>query len=179
MFPEDQHVEGIHDGTAEWNIYWDPVAAKRVWDSDVPITLVPLDVTNRVPVTEEFIRRFGKQQQYPFSVLAGSSWALTAGWKFRTNNHYFAWDVLTALYVLKPGAMTYEDLWCDVITEGISQVGRCQSSRLVGGGSWVQGPGVRKGIACLQCPYRGVCAVRCGGAAGLASLRPRTGSCAC
>ncbi|MEU8109379.1 hypothetical protein AB0C18_37310 [Nonomuraea muscovyensis] len=31
------HVEQPgHDGSAEWNVYWDPDAAKRVFDSAVP-----------------------------------------------------------------------------------------------------------------------------------------------
>lgn len=36
------------DGSAEWNSYWDPAAAGVVWRSNVPLTLVPLDGTNKV-----------------------------------------------------------------------------------------------------------------------------------
>lgn len=36
------------DGTAEWNVFADPQAAAVVWDSKVPVTLVPLDATNKV-----------------------------------------------------------------------------------------------------------------------------------
>lgn len=36
------------DGTAEWNVFADPQAAAAVWDSKVPVTLVPLDATNKV-----------------------------------------------------------------------------------------------------------------------------------
>jgi len=36
-----------HDGTAEWNSYWDPPAVARVWRSKIPITLCPLDVTKK------------------------------------------------------------------------------------------------------------------------------------
>ena len=36
------------DGSAEWNVFADPAAAGVVWDSKVPVTLVPLDATNKV-----------------------------------------------------------------------------------------------------------------------------------
>jgi inosine-uridine nucleoside N-ribohydrolase len=36
---------------AEFNVWADPTAAARVFDTPVPITLVPLDATNDVPVT--------------------------------------------------------------------------------------------------------------------------------
>src|SRR5207244_11395989 len=69
-----------HDGTAEWNIYWDPQAAKRVFDSAIPITMFALDATNHVPVTPEFRRAFGLQYGHSFSAAAGSLWAMTTGW---------------------------------------------------------------------------------------------------
>jgi purine nucleosidase len=36
------------DGSAEWNAFWDPAALGGVWDSSVPLVLVPLDATNKV-----------------------------------------------------------------------------------------------------------------------------------
>ncbi len=36
---------------AEFNIWFDPVAAARVFETNVPLTIVPLDATNDVPVT--------------------------------------------------------------------------------------------------------------------------------
>jgi purine nucleosidase len=38
---------------AEFNFYVDPLAAARVLNSGVPITLVPLDITHKVPLTPE------------------------------------------------------------------------------------------------------------------------------
>ena len=43
---------------AEWNIYIDPLAASKVFTSDVPIEMVPLDATNRVPIDANFVRSF-------------------------------------------------------------------------------------------------------------------------
>lgn len=42
---------------AEWNLYVDPAAAAAVVASGAPVTLVGLDATDHVPVTEEVIER--------------------------------------------------------------------------------------------------------------------------
>lgn len=110
-----------HDGSAEWNVYWDPRAAKRVFDSRIPITLFPLDVTNRLPVTEEFRRAFGAQYEYPFSAVAGTIWAMTAGWDLATGLPYFCWDTLTTSYLARPDLCTYREVSIDVLTDGPSQ----------------------------------------------------------
>jgi pyrimidine-specific ribonucleoside hydrolase len=51
---------GIQNEHAEWNIYIDPVAANVVFDSGVPVTLVPLDATKDVPVTRKFYNALGR-----------------------------------------------------------------------------------------------------------------------
>jgi inosine-uridine nucleoside N-ribohydrolase len=50
---------------AEWNIYADPKAAEIVFLSQIPITLVPLDATNQVPMTKEFFESLSKKQFQP------------------------------------------------------------------------------------------------------------------
>jgi purine nucleosidase len=110
-----------HDGTAEWNIYWDPPAAKRVFESNVALTMFPLDVTNTVPVTEEFRQAFGRQYAYPFSAAAGTIWAMTSGWELATGLPYFCWDTLTTSYLSVPELCTFRQMECDVVPEGPSQ----------------------------------------------------------
>lgn len=41
--------------SAEWNIFVDPLAAKIVFDSMIPITLIPLDACNQVLLTPKYI----------------------------------------------------------------------------------------------------------------------------
>ena len=110
-----------HDGTAEWNIYWDPPAAKRVFASGVPLTMFSLDVTDRVPITEEFRRAFGRQYEYPFSSAAGTIWAMTAGWELATGLPYFCWDTLTTSYLSTSELCAFREVECDVVSEGPSQ----------------------------------------------------------
>jgi pyrimidine-specific ribonucleoside hydrolase len=40
--------------TAEWNIYLDPYAADKVFRSGVAIMMIPLDVTNKAELTQQF-----------------------------------------------------------------------------------------------------------------------------
>ncbi len=41
--------EPEHDGTAEWNSFWDPEAVARVWEANIEIDLITLESTNQVP----------------------------------------------------------------------------------------------------------------------------------
>jgi purine nucleosidase len=118
--PGNVQEEG-HDGTAEWNIYWDQPAAKRVFDSGIPLTMFPLDVTNRVPVTEDFRRAFGRQYQHPLSSAAGTIWAMTAAWDLATGLPYFCWDTLTTSYLSVPDLCTFREVGCEVVITGPSQ----------------------------------------------------------
>ncbi|GAA2889527.1 nucleoside hydrolase [Streptosporangium fragile] len=110
-----------HDGSAEWNVYWDPEAAKRVFDSSLPITLFPLDVTDRVPVTTAFAHAFGRHYGKPLSDLAGSLLALTFGTLETTGLPYCCWDSLTTSYLAEPGICDFDVVHCDVVTEGAGQ----------------------------------------------------------
>ncbi|MBY0550154.1 MAG: nucleoside hydrolase [Candidatus Obscuribacterales bacterium] len=110
-----------HDGSAEWNFYADPSSAKRLLDTGVPITLIPLDVTNKVPVTREFILRLDEQaEKYRASQLAAKLFSLVKGF------NYFFWDTLTAALVVRPELMTYKDQRVDIATSGRS-AGRVQT----------------------------------------------------
>ncbi|MCO6452205.1 MAG: nucleoside hydrolase [Caldilineales bacterium] len=109
---------GVHDGSAEWNAYWDPVAAAAVWDSPVPITLFPLDVTDQVPVTVDFRQRLARQRRYPVSDLAGQLWAGVAH-----NPHYCFWDVLTTAALGSPDLVSTRPELCRIIADG-NEAGR-------------------------------------------------------
>src|SRR6185503_19334702 len=55
----------IDNPYAEWNTYIDPYAADVVFRSGAPITLVPLDATNQVPLTPEYYARLGAEAVTP------------------------------------------------------------------------------------------------------------------
>jgi purine nucleosidase len=108
-----------HDGSAEWNVYWDAPAARRVWDSTIPVVLCPLDITNNVPLTSDFIRRLGRQRRFPISDLAGHCYALVS------HQPYYFWDVLTTAYLGVPEIFQTRECETELIATGLSQ-GRTQ-----------------------------------------------------
>eukprot|EP00903_Cladosiphon_okamuranus_P005468 g5453.t1 len=119
VFADD--VDG-HDGTAEWNIFWDPRAAKRVWDSNLKLVLTPLDATDEVPITKDMLLRLGRQNHCASSTLVGNIWALAGAHLLETHSRpFFAWDLLTVAQLVHPELFTTSDVVCDVVVEGASQ----------------------------------------------------------
>ncbi len=53
--------KGLAHPKSEYNIYLDALAASRVFESGIPIELVPLDATNSVPITDAIIARITKE----------------------------------------------------------------------------------------------------------------------
>src|SRR4249919_1183233 len=56
----------IKNPHAEWNFYVDPRAANVVFRSGLPITLVPLDATNDVPLNAAVAARLGRSPSAAF-----------------------------------------------------------------------------------------------------------------
>ncbi|XP_016646862.1 PREDICTED: uncharacterized protein LOC103322899 isoform X2 [Prunus mume] len=83
---------------AEFNFLGDPFAAYQVIHSGIPVTLVPLDATNTIPISQNFFDALEKSQstyeaQYIFQSLkmARDTWFDS---QFYTS--YFMWDSFTA-----------------------------------------------------------------------------------
>jgi pyrimidine-specific ribonucleoside hydrolase len=90
--------------TAEWNIYSDPYAARLVFESGAPITLIALDATNDVPVTVEFMEKLEAAQNTPeaefiYQALSGNMGSIESG-------GYFFWDPLAAMVMADPEIVT-------------------------------------------------------------------------
>lgn len=108
-----------HDGSSEWNAYWDPVAVAQIWQTNIPLVVCPLDITNTVPVTSEFIRTLSKQRRYVLSDLAGLCYSLAIP------QNYYCWDVLATAYLDRPDLYRLRQWETRVIERGSSQ-GRIQ-----------------------------------------------------
>ncbi|MGI4866067.1 MAG: nucleoside hydrolase [Janthinobacterium lividum] len=123
------------DGSAEWNVFWDPLAAAQLLTYELPLTLIPLDVTNQVPVNLAFLRQLAAQATYPLSHLAGQFWATTVATIPTYEYTYFMWDVLATSYLAIPEAFEIETLELAVIPTG---AGAGRTLRQPGSGHWVQ-----------------------------------------
>jgi purine nucleosidase len=121
-------LEPGQDGSAEWNAYWDAEAIDRVWQTQIPIVMCPLDITNNVPVTPGFIRKLAKQRRYPLSDLAGQCYSLVIP------QDYYFWDVLATAYLGQPEFFQLREWETAIVTKGRSQ-GR---TKLEAGGRKIQ-----------------------------------------
>lgn len=61
--------KSIDNPYAEWNIYCDPHAANIVFQSGIPVVLIPLDATNLVPVDKQFLLEIKENRSNPISNL--------------------------------------------------------------------------------------------------------------
>lgn len=99
-----------HNGTAEWNVFWDPASAKTLFEMSLPLVCIPLDVTNHVPVDKAFLSQLARQSSSPLSHLAGQFWALTIDTIPSYHYVYFMWDILATSYLAIPEHFTIEEV---------------------------------------------------------------------
>lgn len=101
---------------AEWNLYADPRAASAVFASGLPMTLVPLDATNFVPVDAAFVNRLKGEKDTPqaefvYRLLKASEGMIAAG-------DYCFWDTLSAAIVTDNSLGTFREMPLRVIEDG-------------------------------------------------------------
>jgi len=107
--------------TAEWNIFADPGAARRVLGSGLPIQLIPLDATSRVPIDRAFVAEVVADAKTPLGravaeILGGVHDLIDEG-------DYFAWDPLAAVALTNPSVIQLERMAVEVHT-GLRDAGR-------------------------------------------------------
>ncbi len=105
-----------HDGTAEWNVFWDPISSQKLVSYELPLTLIPLDVTNHVPVTKQFLSTLATQIDHKLSNLTGQLWALTLDTIPSYHYTYFMWDILATSYLAIPEQFTTKVVKANVST---------------------------------------------------------------
>lgn len=114
--------EPEHDGTAEWNAFWDPEAVDRVWASSLSITMVALESTNKVPLTTPVRNRWASLRKHEGLDFMGNCYAMCPPLVYmETNSTYYLWDVLTTAIVGKPELVMEKTVNSKVYRSGPSQ----------------------------------------------------------
>jgi purine nucleosidase len=114
-------VPGNASAVAELNWWFDPLAASRVLGADIPQVVIPLDVTNKVPLTREIFGRItaDPDRQTAVTRLYAQENARYLG----TDSRIF--DALTIAYLLDPAyATATEEAWLTIDTSDGANRGR-------------------------------------------------------
>jgi len=104
---------------AEFNFYVDPEAARIVFDSGVPLTMVGLDVTNKVIIREEQVRAL-EAAQNPVSQAAGKILRANFDRLSKTGHAtgFAMHDPLTVAQLIDPSVVTLKDFFVEIETTG-------------------------------------------------------------
>jgi purine nucleosidase len=105
-----------HDGSAEWNIFWDPVAARNLLKSGLKITLFPLDATSQVPIDNYIMYHLKEQSNFKLSKLMYDLFEITYG----EHGKLYMSDLLPALYLASPGIVRFSNTSIDIEQRGTS-----------------------------------------------------------
>jgi len=104
---------------AEFNVYVDPEAARIVFQSGVPITMVGLDVTRKTSLTDDHVRRLEAGQNAVSQAAAkiarnAINHNREQGFLVGPNMH----DSLAVAGFLDPSLLKFQDFYVDVETTG-------------------------------------------------------------
>ncbi|MGB9358815.1 MAG: nucleoside hydrolase [Acidimicrobiia bacterium] len=105
----------LENPNAEWNLWIDPVADAEVLATDLPISIVPLDATNRVPMTSFFADQLAAHLTTPearavYDLLMLNPGSVASGLSF--------WDQLAAVAMVEPDVAVWHDLDVTVLQSG-------------------------------------------------------------
>ncbi len=89
--------------TAEWNIYIDPEAARKVFESVARCRLVPLDASNSVPIDAAFLSSLKKTAK---SAMGRLVLQIVESNRMQIEQHeFYAWDPLAAVALVAPAVL--------------------------------------------------------------------------
>jgi inosine-uridine nucleoside N-ribohydrolase len=112
-FAAPGNVEGK---SAEWNLYVDPEAADVVLRSGPPVTLIPLDATNQIPVTRSFYEGIKAARGTPEAGFVYD--LLTRQRDLIESGGYFFWDPLAAAAFTDQSLISTERRRLKIATRG-------------------------------------------------------------
>jgi len=118
-------AEGNKTPSAEFNIYVDPEAARTVFESGLPLTMVGLDVTHESRVAPEEVERFRSMDNRVSTVVA--ELLDFAGQYYRDTYGYAGYpihDAVAVAQVIDDAIVETEEMRVDVETNGEFTAGR-------------------------------------------------------
>jgi purine nucleosidase len=124
-------TEGNITPYAEFNVFSDPLAAKWVFESGLPITLVPLDVTRQVFLTSQVMEERVNPMNHPFSrfVVEAVGYDLKTHQFPRGSKSIYLHDPLAVGVAIDSNLVKKERLFLDIETEEEKRYGHISETR--------------------------------------------------
>ena len=140
---------------AEFNVYVDPEAARIVFQSGIPVTMVGLDVTRKTSLTDEHVRVLEAAQNSVSQAAAtiarnAINHNRERGFLVGPNMH----DSLAVAGFLDPSILEFHDYYVDVETTGELTAGETLGYS-PNAGDLRRKPGMEKDAAATNMPIRG------------------------
>ncbi len=102
------NLAGYQNKVSEYNLGLDAKAAEMVFESGIPITLVPLDATRFVPITQVFYKKLGKVKRTPSADFVYQIIKPFAASQKGVQEYF--WDPLAATLITNPEIGRYKVL---------------------------------------------------------------------
>lgn len=119
------NVAGLGNEVAEWNIFADPMAAKEVLQSGLPLYFVALDTTNPATLTPEFFEHVEQTHKTPSADYFFDMLKTIVATK---THKYCFWDLVAVETLAHPDLVHFEPRRIDIITDEGSFCGQTASS---------------------------------------------------
>lgn len=101
----------------EWNAFVDPVALELILQAPFAKTLVPLDATNKLILTEEMLKRFRENPKTSGSKFVANYVKRLSLLTKLARQKLPLWDPLTAMLALDSTVGNYEEMRVSIITD--------------------------------------------------------------
>jgi pyrimidine-specific ribonucleoside hydrolase len=111
----------ISNNVAEWNIWVDPVAAREVFASGLPLHIMPLDGTNQVTWTRSDAHAWADSETSEGSLAASVLGSMLDAW---SGDRVYIWDLAAAVALTDSRLCPQTPLALDIETEPGPQQGR-------------------------------------------------------
>ena len=120
--PGNIHAEysAVSNHSAEWNLWLDYRAAAEVFESGIPLTVVPLDATSKVHVDQEHVERLEAEAKAPAAETVAQLWrSHTASF-----GATYITDVVAAVALTLPDSAQWEWRSLAVVTDRPNDLGQ-------------------------------------------------------
>jgi purine nucleosidase len=117
FFENGNVISPDHDGSAEWNIFWDPISAQKLIRTGLKIVLFPLDVCNQVPVDNYLMYLLKKQSKYKLSKMISTILEQL----IVDHSSYSMWDVVPSMVLGFPDIVRISNTSIDIEIRGTSK----------------------------------------------------------